>query len=440
MSINSMNSPVEKKLVDLYLSGRDILEEGLPNCINRRRSAAIEQFNLQGIPKKGSSNGDRYHYTDLTKVFDAEYERYFIPSYTDANIDYSDLTEGYSIDLLNGFCRKQGITHLDNGIVFGSLAAAANEYEDVASRYYDTIVDNEKDAISALNTAFVQDGVFVYIPKGVSADKPFIINLGHYSKGESLADFGRILLLFEERADAKVVINSETLSGDMFLSCITTEIYAGKGANVEVVEVDRTNSVSTLISSCFARQESDSNLKTLSLALSGKLFRGNRTVKLLGHGAENHTYGLYVSGSDEHLDFMTDIEHITSDCTSNEHFKGIAADGGTGAFAGRIYVAPDAQRTVAFQQNNNLLLGEDAHIYTKPQLEIYADNVKCSHGATVGQLDENALYYMRQRGISEENARKLQMFGFVNDIITKTSVEGLSEKLSALAVNKIENI
>jgi len=435
-----MSRRTEIELVDLYLTERDILEEGLPASINRHRSAAIEQFNLQGIPVKGSGNGDRYHYSDLSQAFDTEYERYFIPSYTDAGIVFENLADGYEVDLLNGFCRQKEMTSLDNGIVFGSLATAANEYGDIVEKYYNRAADNESDSMAALNTAFVQDGVFVYVPGGVAADAPFIINLGHYAEGEALADFGRILLVFGENSRAQVVIDSRTVSCESFLNCITTEIFAGAGSRVEVVEFDDANGSSTVISSMFAVQGRDSRLDTLSLALNGRLMRGNRSVKLNGPGAENHTNGLYVSGAGEHIDFMTIIEHNSSACVSNEHFKGIAADGGTGAFSGRIYVAPDAQQTIAFQQNNNLLLGNDAHIYTKPQLEIYADNVKCSHGATVGQLDENALYYMRQRGISETDARKLQISGFVNDIVNKTGIDELGQRLSLIVARKIEEL
>ena len=183
-----------------------------------------------------------------------------------------------------------------------------------------------------------------------------------------------------------------------------------------------------------------SRLHTLSVALDGRLVRSNQQVRLLGSGAENHTNALMLCGAGEHIDFNTSLEHVAADCTSYELVKAIAADGGTGVFGGRIYVAQDAQRTQAYQQNNNLLLGDAAHVYSKPQLEIYADNVKCSHGATVGRLSAEALYYMRQRGLSDRDARRLQMFGFANQVIEKIPVEGLTGTIEELAAAKIDRM
>lgn len=436
-----MKNSADKRLVDLYLSNTDMLEEGLPHAVNRRRSEAMESFNLLGLPPKGSGNGDRYHYTDLRSRFTEDLELYFTPSYPAAPAAEELPLEGYRITLVNGFHRgAERLTRLDNGIVYGSLAAAAGECGELVERYYDRIADHADDALAALNTAFMQDGAFIYVPERTYAELPFVIDYGYYAEGEPLLSFGRNLIVLEAQAEARIVVRGHTLSGERFVGCMVSEVSLGWGSRAEVVGIGELNACSTQVHSWFARQQQQSTLQTLSVALGGSLVRSNQKVELAGRGAENHTYGLYIACGEEHLDYMTDIGHMVPDCTSYEHFKGIAAGQGTGVFNGRIYVAADAQQTQAFQQNNNLLLGDSAHIYTKPQLEIYADNVKCSHGATVGQLDEEAIYYMRQRGIGEEDARRLQMSGFVHDVIGKCSIEGLCQVLDAKATAKIESL
>ena len=286
----------------------------------------------------------------------------------------------------------------------------------------------------------MQDGAFVYVPRGIRVELPFAVECGLYGDGEAVASFGRNLFIFEEGSQAQLVIDYRTLSGERNLACRTREIFVGSGTRVEMVESCRLNERSSLISASYARQQGDSVLHGVSVGLSAGLMRNEQTVLLEGRGAENHTNGLTIAGEQEHLDFATDIEHIASDCTSYQLFKGLAADGGTSVFSGRIYVAQDGKRTQAFQQNNNLLLRDGAHVYAKPQLEIYADNVKCSHGATVGQLDPEAIYYMRQRGIGLEDARRLQMYGFVLDVLGESRVQEMNELFDREIASKIEGV
>ena len=250
-------------------------------------------------------------------------------------------------------------------------------------RYYTRRSGEHGDALSALNTVFAQDGAFVYVPRGVRVARPLLVTFAHYSEDEALRCFARSLFVFERDSEAQLVIDDRSEGDGAALDCQVRELFVGSGARVELVELLRLGDRSTLVSSSFAEQWESSRLHTLSVALDGRLVRSNQQVRLLGSGAENHTNALMLCGAGEHIDFNTSLEHAAADCTSYELVKAIAADGGTGVFGGRIYVAQDAQRTQAYQQNNNLLLGDAAHVYSKPQLEIYADNVKCSHGATV---------------------------------------------------------
>lgn len=435
-----MEPSIEKKLTELFLSNAELLDEGQSPLLTRPRRAALEALNLLGIPPKGPGNGDRYHYTDLRGVFGEEWEHYFTPSHPGVAPD--DLPgQMHRMKFLNGFCcDARHLTRLADGVVFGSLAAAAREYPGLVGKYYNTLPHGRGSAVAELTAAFVQDGAFVYVPRGIRVELPFAVECGLYGDGEAVASFGRNLFIFEEGSQAQLVIDYCTLSGERSLACRTREIFVGSGARVEMVESCRLNERSSLVSASYARQQGDSVLHGVSVGLSAGLMRNEQTVLLEGRGAENHTNGLTIAGEQEHLDFATDIEHIASDCTSYQLFKGLAADGGTSVFSGRIYVAQDAQRTQAFQQNNNLLLSDDAHVYAKPQLEIYADNVKCSHGATVGQLDPEAIYYMRQRGIGLEDARRLQMYGFVLDVLGESRVQEMNELFDREIASKIEGL
>ena len=435
-----MEPSIEKKLTELFLSNAELLDEGQSPLLTRPRRAALEALNLLGIPPKGPGNGDRYHYTDLRGVFGEEWEHYFTPSHPGVAPD--DLPgQMHRMKFLNGFCcDARHLTRLADGVVFGSLAAAAREYPGLVGKYYNTLPHGHGSAVAELTAAFVQDGAFVYVPRGIRVELPFAVECGLYGDGEAVASFGRNLFIFEEGSQAQLVIDYRTLSGERNLACRTREIFVGSGTRVEMVESCRLNERSSLISASYARQQGDSVLHGVSVGLSAGLMRNEQTVLLEGHGAENHTNGLTIAGEQEHLDFATDIEHIASDCTSYQLFKGLAADGGTSVFSGRIYVAQDAQRTQAFQQNNNLLLSDGAHVYAKPQLEIYADNVKCSHGATVGQLDPEAIYYMRQRGIGLEDARRLQMYGFVLDVLGESRVQEMNELFDREIASKIEGL
>ena len=435
-----MEPSIEKKLTELFLSNAELLDEGQSPLLTRPRRAALEALNLLGIPPKGPGNGDRYHYTDLRGVFGEEWEHYFTPSHPGVAPD--DLPgQMHRMKFLNGFCcDARHLTRLADGVVFGSLAAAAREYPGLVGKYYNTLPHGRGSAVAELTAAFVQDGAFVYVPRGIRVELPFAVECGLYGDGEAVASFGRNLFIFEEGSQAQLVIDYRTLSGERNLSCRTREIFVGSGTRVEMVESCRLNERSSLISASYARQQGDSVLHGVSVGLSAGLMRNEQTVLLEGRGAENHTNGLTIAGEQEHLDFATDIEHIASDCTSYQLFKGLAADGGTSVFSGRIYVAQDAQRTQAFQQNNNLLLSDGAHVYAKPQLEIYADNVKCSHGATVGQLDPEAIYYMRQRGIGLEDARRLQMYGFVLDVLGESRVQEMNELFDREIASKIEGL
>lgn len=430
-------STIEKQLIDLYLANIELLEEGLPPFVNRYRSGAIESFNLNGLPAK---KNEKYKYSEIAPRYEGDYEKYFALSGTGCGDTQKLPVECYEIHLQNGYSHyPDELTCLENGIMYGSLRAATNTCPEIVEKYYNKLADNETDGTVALNTAFMQDGAFIYIPRNVTADKPFAV-INCYSSEEDIYVYLRSLFVCGDNAGAKIIFESHTASENAFLVNSVNEVYAHPGSHLELTEIQKENDRTTHIAHSYVRQDQDSHLKSVVITTDGGFIRNNTYILLEGRGAENHTYGLYISGEGQHIDNYTNIEHRVADCTSFENYKGIASGDGVAAFNGRILVNPDAQRTQAFQENHNLLLSDNARIYTKPQLEIYADDVKCSHGATVGQLDPLAVFYMRQRGIGEVEARKLQMYGFVNDIIGKVDMEPLSELMGHVAADKIERL
>lgn len=345
---------------------------------------------------------------------------------------------GYNIYINNGFIDGE-LVSLPSGVIYGSLAAARESHSELVAQYLDAQASKSGDCYSKLCGEFAQDGAFIYVPEGIDVSDPFTI-ISCYNGAASSACFERSLIVVGEGAKAKFVFDKKT-SGDESTPVASeiVETFVGAGAEVETAHICDVKA-GTVITHSYTAQQASSRYKSVDMGVSAALSRVNRSVELLGTEAHNSMYGLFVSGSDEIFDYHTAINHIAAGCTSEEHFKDLIAVGGVGVFKGRIYVAQDAQQTEAFQQNNNILLGNGAKIYTKPELEIYADDVKCTHGATIGRPDDEAIYYMRQRGIGEQTARRLQMIGFVNDIVGRCEISCVADQLVDRITTKIENL
>jgi len=429
---------VKEELVDLYLSNLDLITDNSAPILNSERQAAIENFNLLGLP---DVKNEKYKYSKIEPLFTQDFEKYFAPKNITFKVDdifRCDIPEiGTELALiLNGFYLPKGnkINKLDNGMIYGSLSEAAIKYPEIVSKHYNTVADNTGEGLVALNTAFVQDGIFIYVPKGVEIDRPLqIINL--LMSDENLLVQYRNLIILEESSKASVVVCDHTLSAQKFLSNVVTEIVVKPNATLDFVKMQNEHNDCTQLSHVYIKQQKDSTVTTNTISLHGGFIRNNLNALLDDEGCENNSYGLYLTDRTQHIDNYSFIDHAKPHCISSELFKGILDDQATGAFNGRILVRKDAQQTQAFQANNNLLLTADAKMNTKPQLEIYADDVKCSHGATVGQLDMEAKFYMQTRGIGEKEAKLLLMFGFAHEVVKKISIDPLRDRIDDL-VNK----
>jgi Fe-S cluster assembly protein SufD len=426
-----------KTYSDIFLQNRNLFDSNRPVSLREVCDQAYQDFQRLGIPTKKS---ERYKYTDLEPLFNNKYG--FILEPDKLNIDISqifkcdvpqlDMQEAL---LINGhyYYKNEVNGYLPNNIWIGSISKALKEIPEIILKHLGKICSNE-DGLIALNTMLFRDGIFVYVPKGTEMQNPLqIINV--LLSDENLFVIQRNLIVIEDNAKANIVFCDHTLSPSKFLINSVTEIALGVGAHLDFTNLQNEHNDAARISSTFVNQQRDSNVNTTTLTLHGGLVRNNVKVKLDGEGAYNSTNGLFLTDKSQHVDSFVYIEHAKPHCQSSQLFKGVLDDSSTGSFNGKILVAQDAQKTLAYQKSSNLLLTSDAKMNTRPQLEIYADDVKCSHGATVGQMDQEALFYMRTRGIGKEEARYLLMFAFAHEIIQNIKVDNLRFRLDEM-VNK----
>ena len=310
---------------------------------------------------------------------------------------------------------------------------------ELVASLYDTLAENQTDPMTALSTCFMQDGAFIYVPRGVECSRSFVVDNYYTAEdGQPEIGFGRMLFVVENGAKANIVVRTVSM-GSIVIDEVRETIVT-EGATLEVTESFDLSEQSAMVLSGYTSQNTDSQYELLSVNFGGGVLRNNVRSELIGKGAESNHWVLYVLNGEAHCDVNMQIRHLAPDCRSGQLIKGIASHSAVGAFTGRVYVAKDAQRTDAKQLNRNLLLGSEAKIYADPQLEIYADDVKCSHGATVGRLDEEAVYYMRQRGLSEAQAQRLQISGFVGDVIAHCCCNEMCAYITDSVERKLEQL
>ncbi len=410
-----MARTAENILEELYLANLELIGEGFPAAFNLRRRAIAEALHLgDALPGAGD---ERYHLIDIRSLYGRDWEYYFTPPALPADgiLDGGPGEDCFRISLHNGFT-DGALRREANGLVYGSLRAACAEMWDTASVYYGASADGMREPLAALNGAFVQDGAFIYVPAGCRLDKPVVADCRYSSSGEELSCFVRTLVVLEEGASAEIVVMHRNAAGNAFLVNSVCEMFAGEGAQIAFSGFSRMDASSTLLHSNHIRQSGDSTVETVWTALGGLTTRISHCTDLAGEGAESRLDALYLAPEAETIAFDVRADHNAPGCRSYEMVKGVASGTARGSFTGMAYVAPGAQRTEAMQQSRNIEMSPTAKIYARPRLEIYADDVKCSHGATVGQLDPEAVWYMRQRGIDVDSARRLQLEGFIKDV------------------------
>ena len=410
-----------------------------PEAMNAVRDKAFEDFKVQGFPSK---KVERYKYTDIQKLFAPDYgvnlSRLQIPvdPYAAFRCDVPNLSTSLYFVVNDMFYRDDKPKgHLPEGVIVGSL----RDYPDLVAKYYSHIAKTSEDAITALNTMLAQDGMLVYVPKNVKVDRAIqVINIlkatpqNAQRQVPDLMVNRRVLIILEEGAEIKMLFCDHAADDRNFLATQVIEAYVGENASLDLYCLEETHYKNVRLSNVYIDQQANSRVNHNVITLHNGVTRNMLDLTFSGEGAECQCYGCVIADKEQHVDNNTLITHKVSHCTSNELYKYVLNEKSTGACAGRVLVEHGAQKTISQMTNQNLTATKEARMYTQPMLEIYADDVKCAHGSTVGQLNDAALFYMRQRGISLDEAKLLLQNAFINEVIDHMQLEPLRDRLHYL--------
>ena len=405
---------------------------GTNASIAQQREDAIERFAQLGLP---TNELEAWKYTNIAKIIDRPYTLPLAPegpSLTPSEIaPYTiDAMDAHRVVLVNGRVDESlSDGGLPSGVVLSSLAQAAEKHPDIVEEHYGQYADFEDEALTALNTAFVQDGAFVYVPSGTIVEKPIFFL--HITAGsEALFLQPRHLFVVEDGAIAKIVEAQHSLTEAQTFTNTVNEAFVGERANLEHYLVQDEGPNASQVHTRAGMQKDDSVYSTNTVTFSGEVVRNNATIDVDGSFCESNLYGLCIGEKEMHVDNHTQMNHVQPDCNSNELYKHVLNDESTAVFNGKVFVSRGSQRIDAYQQNDTIVLTKGAQIYTKPELEIYADDVVCSHGATTGQIDEESLFYLRSRGLSERRARILMLQAFAQEVIDEIQLDSLKEHVA----------
>jgi Fe-S cluster assembly protein SufD len=431
---------LDEMLVNQFDTQFELISANDIEAVTALRKEAMTQFMTTGFP---SSSDEKWRNTEIEAFTEENFQYYLTPMEPERDIEDMFRCEVHNFDteiisLLNGWCadKKPGLKTLPNGIVYGSLRQTMQYFPEIVARNYGKIADFRSNGFVSINTAMVQDGVFIYVPDGVEAEKTLQM-IKMIDRRESLFVQSRNLIVLGKNSKLSLMHCDDSINHFKSLINTVTEVFIGENAHFELYKLQNLNNQSGLVNSTFIRQEANSTVKTNTLTFNCGMIRNNITVDLQGENAHADVLGLYLMDKKQHIDNQIYINHNAPHCSSNEKFKGILDDEASAVFNGYIHVARNAQKTNAYQNNNNILLKPTATINTMPFLEIYADDVKCSHGATIGQLDQEAMFYMRSRGISSSNARLLLMYAFAADIINQISIEPLRQRIDDMVKKRL---
>ena len=419
----------EQQYIELFQQTRGMICQHSSEVMNAVRDAAFEKFHTMGFP---SRKEERYKYTDMKALFAPDYglnlNRLEIPvnPYDAFRCDVPNLSTMLYFVINDAFYTKalpKG--NLPNGVVVGSLREFAS------SDYYNRLASKDDDAVTSLNTMLAQDGLYVYVPKGVVMDRAIqVINI--LRSDVDLMVNRRVMIILEEGAEAKFLFCDHAMDDRRFLTTQVIEAFVGRNAKLDLYCLEETHAKNVRISNVYIEQQADSRVNHNVITLHNGVTRNKLNLDLTGEGSECSCNGCVIADKNQHVDNNTLITHHVPHCTSKELYKYVLDDEATGAFAGRVLVKKDAQKTTSQMTNQNLCSTKKARMYTQPMLEIYADDVKCSHGSTVGQLNDAALFYMQQRGISRKEAHLLLQFAFINEVIDQMELEPLRDRLHYL--------
>lgn len=432
---------MEKQYIDLYKQYNETIKKNSSSLMNVSRDASFALFEKLGFP---TTKLEKYKYTDLTDALSYDYglnlNRLNIPvnPYEVFKCDVPGIQSYLYFVLNDGFypVNDKRNEELPQDVIICSLREAAEKYPTLVEKYYGKLTATKNDGLVAFNGAFAQDGFFMYMPENVQLDRPVqLINIMR-SDVDFMANSHNLIIL-EKNAKAQLLVCDHTMDDVRFVTNRVTEVYVDEYATYEHYKLENTHNRTTNLSTLLIDQKASSNVLGNIMTLHNGVTRNTIEIGINGEHCETTLCGMVVGDKNQQVDNYTSIRHNKPNCHSTELFKYVLDDVSKGGFTGELYVARDAQKTQAYQTNKNILLNRTAKMRTKPQLEIYADDVKCSHGATIGQLDESAMFYMRQRGIPEKEARLLLMFAFTADVIENIRIDALQDRMKMLVEKRL---
>ena len=428
---------LKDKLVSSFLAFENNIDVDHP--VHDIRSEAIKNFELKGFPHRKE---EAWKYTSLNSLQKVDFS--IFPKETNA-LEYKDVKryflheiDTYKIVFIDGVYSSflSETTHDGVDICLMSAALSKPMYKQIIDVYFNEVASKDE-SLTTLNTAFSKEGAYIYIPKNKMPKKP--IEILHFATGNEAALLlqPRNLIIAEENAELQIIERHQSLTSNEVLTNCVTEIFAAKNAIIDYYKVQNDVKNASLIDNTYISQKSNSVVKVHTFSFGGKLTRNNLNYYQNGEYIDSTMKGVTILGEKQHVDHHTLVHHRQPNCESHQDYKGIYGEKSIGVFNGKIIVDKIAQKTNAFQQNNNILISDKATINTKPQLEIFADDVKCSHGCTIGQLDEEAMFYLQTRGIPKKEAAALLMYAFANNVLASVRIPELKMRINRLIANKL---
>ena len=431
---------LKEKLVSSFLAFENKVDIDTDSNVHDIRSKAFKDFENKGFPTR---KDEEWKYTSLNSVLKHDYNVF--PK-SEKSLDYKDVkkyfineTDCYNLVYIDGIFSSflSNTTHDGMDICVMSSALDKPKYKMVVDAYFNKLA-KENNSLSDLNTSFSKEGAYINIPKNKVVPKPIqILNFSTGSENAVLIQ-PRNLIIVGENAHVQIVERHQSLTANTTLTNSVTEIFVNKRGIVDFYKVQNDVATASLIDSTFVSQQRDSVASVHTFSFGGSLTRNNLEFYQEGEHCVSHLNGISILNGKQHVDNHTLVRHKAPNCESHEMYKGIYDEASTGVFNGKVIVEQAAQKINAFQQNNNIIIGEKAAVNTKPQLEIFADDVKCSHGCTIGQLDESALFYMQQRGIPKKEAKALLMYAFSNDALKNVKIPELKSKINTIIADKLD--
>lgn len=429
---------LKEKLVSSFMAFEEKIDTS--SSLHDVRTNAIKNFENKGFPSKKE---EAWKYTSLNTILKNDFSVF--PKKENA-IEFAEVkkyflheVDTYKVIFIDGKFSSflSATTHEGIDVCLMASALTKPKYKIIIDEYFNKIASKDE-TLTSLNTAFSLEGAYINIPKNKIADKP--IEVIYFSTGveDALMVQPRNLVIVGENAHVQIIERHQSLNHNPVLTNSVTEIFAQKRAIIDYYKIQNDNLTANLIDNTYISQKQESRVSVHTFSFGGNLTRNNLNFYHFGEHVDSTLKGITIIGEKQHVDHYTLVNHATPNCESHQNYKTIIGDSATGVFNGKIYVEKEAQKTNAFQQNNNILVSEKATINAKPQLEIFADDVKCSHGCTIGQLDESAMFYMQQRGIPKKEARALLMFAFCNEVIESIKIPELKQRITKIIASKLE--